>query len=129
MPFIANYLIIVLTTSRCFLALKYASEAMKVLNPKSGKTESSGSIIMTASVAGIRSGAGPVDCTHVSSHELASAYVSKTAQAKLRTCGAIAQCYHSPFISVNSMVYTGSFQLAGTNIRANSICPGLIEVS
>ncbi|KAJ1032021.1 hypothetical protein NDA13_002397 [Ustilago tritici] len=43
----------------CFLACKYASAAMA----KTGgsKTESSGSIILTASVAGLRSGAGSVD--------------------------------------------------------------------
>ncbi|KAH8928290.1 NAD(P)-binding protein [Atractiella rhizophila] len=39
-----------------FLATKYAAEAMQVLG--SGKESSSGSIILTASVAGIRSGAG-----------------------------------------------------------------------
>lgn len=43
----------------CFIALKHASEAMKITS--SSKSESGGSIIMTASVAGIRSGAGSLD--------------------------------------------------------------------
>ncbi|SCZ88748.1 BZ3500_MvSof-1268-A1-R1_Chr10-3g03076 [Microbotryum saponariae] len=48
-------------TLSCFLAVKHASEAMKVVQKDSGKTETGGSIILTASVAGIRSGAGPID--------------------------------------------------------------------
>ncbi|KAK7053349.1 hypothetical protein VNI00_003975 [Paramarasmius palmivorus] len=45
----------------CFLAIKHASEAMKKTNASRGKELSGGSIILTASVAGIRSGAGTVD--------------------------------------------------------------------
>ena len=63
-----------------FLAIQHASAAMKVTNPSKGKELSSGSIIVTASgklficldrprsahrcfsVAGLRSGAGTVDC-------------------------------------------------------------------
>ena len=62
-----------------FLAIKYASAAMKVTDPLKGKVLSGGSIILTASgkcyiclcrldythtatVAGLRSGAGTVDC-------------------------------------------------------------------
>ncbi|CAG8573137.1 4682_t:CDS:2, partial [Paraglomus occultum] len=44
-----------------FLAIKFASEAMKITGGKGGKEEASGSIIATASVAGIRSGAGGAD--------------------------------------------------------------------
>lgn len=44
----------------CFLALKHASAIMTQENPALGKV-SGGSIIMTASVAGIRSGAGSTD--------------------------------------------------------------------
>lgn len=43
----------------CFLALKHGSEAMKVTSKD--KPRSGGSIVMTASVAGLRSGAGSVD--------------------------------------------------------------------
>jgi len=43
----------------CFLAIKHASEAMKVTSSK--KKSSSGSIILTASVAGIRYGAGGIE--------------------------------------------------------------------
>ncbi|THH19947.1 hypothetical protein EW146_g1319 [Bondarzewia mesenterica] len=80
----------------CFLALKYASVAMKQTNASKGKEVGGGSIILTASVAGIRSGAGPVD-------------------------------YSASKAAVNSMVQTGAWQLQRTDIRVNSICPGLIE--
>ncbi|RDX44891.1 NAD(P)-binding protein [Polyporus arcularius HHB13444] len=45
----------------CFLAVKHASAAMKKANPSRGKKYSGGSIILTASVAGLRSGAGATD--------------------------------------------------------------------
>jgi len=44
-----------------FLAIKYASKAMMETNDAVGKPVSGGSIILTASVAGLRSGAGTVD--------------------------------------------------------------------
>ncbi|KAG9002233.1 hypothetical protein FRB94_004048 [Tulasnella sp. JGI-2019a] len=78
----------------CFLAIKHASKAMSTLSKS--KEESGGSIIMTASVAGLRSGAGTVD-------------------------------YSASKAAVNNMAKTAACQLAGTNIRVNSICPGLIE--
>ena len=43
-------------TLSCYLALKYASNAMKITSP--AKPESKGAIVLTASVAGLRSGAG-----------------------------------------------------------------------
>ncbi|KAE9411349.1 NAD(P)-binding protein [Gymnopus androsaceus JB14] len=45
----------------CFLAIKYAHPWMIKTNPSRGKDLSGGSIILTASVAGLRSGAGTVD--------------------------------------------------------------------
>ncbi|KAI6110601.1 hypothetical protein EDD16DRAFT_1710791 [Pisolithus croceorrhizus] len=45
----------------CFLAVKHGSRAMMHVDPSKGKTLSGGSIILTASVAGLRSGAGPID--------------------------------------------------------------------
>ncbi|KAG9088818.1 hypothetical protein FS749_001847 [Ceratobasidium sp. UAMH 11750] len=78
----------------CFLAIKHGSAAMQVTS--SDKKESSGSVILTASVAGIRSGAGPMD-------------------------------YSASKAAVNSLAQTGSHQLGFTNIRVNTICPGLIE--
>ncbi|KAF9066158.1 hypothetical protein BDP27DRAFT_1331051 [Rhodocollybia butyracea] len=45
----------------CFLALKYASPWIMKTNASRGKTLGGGSIILTASVAGLRSGAGTVD--------------------------------------------------------------------
>ncbi|KAF8678396.1 Enoyl-(Acyl carrier protein) reductase [Rhizoctonia solani] len=78
----------------CFLAIKHGSAAMQITS--ADKKESSGSIILTASVAGIRSGAGPMD-------------------------------YSASKAAVNSLAQTGSHQLGFTNIRVNTICPGLIE--
>jgi len=80
----------------CFLAVKHASAAMKKTNASRGKDTSGGSIIMTASVAGIRSGAGTID-------------------------------YSASKAAVNSIAKTSAYQLQKTNIRVNSICPGLIE--
>ena len=71
-----------------FLAVKHAA---RVMTPR-GK----GSIICTASVAGLRSGAG------------GSPYSSSKA-------------------GVISLVQTTAYQLTGTGIRINAICPGLIE--
>lgn len=51
---------------RAFLAVKHASEAMEHTNPSRGKDFSGGSIILTSSVAGLRSGAGTVDCEFLS---------------------------------------------------------------
>ncbi|KDN49805.1 hypothetical protein RSAG8_01870, partial [Rhizoctonia solani AG-8 WAC10335] len=78
----------------CFLALKHGSAAMQITS--TDKKESSGSFILTASVAGIRSGAGPMD-------------------------------YSASKAAVNSLAQTGAHQLGFTNIRVNTICPGLIE--
>ncbi len=71
-----------------FLAIKYAAPAMREVG--------GGSILCTASVAGLRSGAG------------GSAYSASKA-------------------GVISLVQTAANQLAGTNVRVNAICPGLIE--
>ncbi|KAI0062914.1 sex determination protein tasselseed-2 [Artomyces pyxidatus] len=79
-----------------YLAVKHASAAMKKTNSTRGKEFSGGSIILTASVAGIRSGAGSVD-------------------------------YSASKAAVNSMAKTAAWQLQRTDIRVNSICPGLIE--
>ncbi|KAI8060901.1 hypothetical protein BC940DRAFT_311109 [Gongronella butleri] len=78
-----------------FLAIKHGSLAMKETG-KGGKERSGGSIICTASVAGIRSGAGSPE-------------------------------YSASKAAVINLCQTGSFQLAGTDIRVNAVCPGLIE--
>jgi NAD(P)-dependent dehydrogenase (short-subunit alcohol dehydrogenase family) len=71
-----------------FLAIKYAAPILA--------TRSGGSIVCTASVAGLRSGAG------------GAAYSASKA-------------------GVINLVQTAAQQLSGTGIRANAICPGLIE--
>jgi NAD(P)-dependent dehydrogenase (short-subunit alcohol dehydrogenase family) len=76
------------------LAAKYASTAMMLTSPS--KPYPSGSIICTASVAGLRSNAGLTD-------------------------------YSASKAAVVSLAQTISYQLAGTGIRINAICPGVIE--
>lgn len=71
-----------------FLAVKHASAEMV----KRGK----GSIILTASVAGLRSGAGGMP-------------------------------YSASKAGVISLAQTAANQLAGSGVRVNAICPGLIE--
>ena len=71
-----------------FLAVKYAALAMV--------RQRRGSIICTASVAGLRSGAGGLP-------------------------------YSASKAGVISLVQTAANQLAGTGVRINAICPGLVE--
>jgi NAD(P)-dependent dehydrogenase (short-subunit alcohol dehydrogenase family) len=71
-----------------FLAIKHAAPVMK--------QRGSGSIICTASVAGIRAGAG-------------------------------GPAYSASKAGVINLVAIGATQLAGSNVRVNAICPGLIE--
>ncbi|BFZ58917.1 hypothetical protein PYCC9005_005985 [Savitreella phatthalungensis] len=77
-----------------FLAVKYASEAMALTCE--GKEIPGGSIVATASVAGIRSGAGSSD-------------------------------YSASKAAVINLCQTSAYQLAGTGVRVNALCPGLIE--
>ncbi|KAF2204879.1 3-oxoacyl-reductase [Delitschia confertaspora ATCC 74209] len=81
-------------TLSVFLAAKYAAKAMIKTSPS--KPYPSGSIIATASVAGLRSNAGPTD-------------------------------YSASKAAVVSLMQTCAFQLAGTGIRCNALCPGVIE--
>lgn len=71
-----------------FLAVKYGSAAIREAG--------GGSIICTASVAGLRSGAGPTP-------------------------------YSAAKAGVVNLVQTACQQLAGSGVRVNAICPGLIE--
>ncbi|KAJ5083360.1 hypothetical protein N7456_012787 [Penicillium angulare] len=77
-----------------FLATKHAAPAMKVTS--ASKPYSCGSIICTASVAGLRSNAGSTD-------------------------------YSASKAAVISIAQTCSYQLVGTGIRINALCPGIIE--
>ncbi|KAF2433889.1 3-oxoacyl-reductase [Tothia fuscella] len=78
-------------TLSVFLAAKHAAKAMQ-----NNKPYPTGSIIGTASVAGIRSNAGGSD-------------------------------YSASKAAVSSLMQTCAYQLAGTGIRCNAICPGIIE--
>lgn len=77
-----------------FLAAKYAAPAMQ--RTSKDKPYPSGSIIGTASVAGLRSNAGSAD-------------------------------YSASKASVVSLAQTLAYQLSGTGIRINAICPGVVE--
>lgn len=77
-----------------FLATKHAARGMQHTSPS--KSYSSGSIIGTASSAGLRSNAGATD-------------------------------YSASKAAVISIMQTSAYQLAGTGIRCNAICPGVIE--
>ena len=77
-----------------FLCFKYAAIAMQVTSKE--KEYPSGSIIGTASTAGLRSNAGGTD-------------------------------YSASKAAVVSMAQTMSYQLTGTGVRVNAICPGVIE--
>ncbi|EEH06868.1 3-oxoacyl-(acyl-carrier-protein) reductase [Histoplasma capsulatum G186AR] len=76
-----------------FLAAKYAAPAMQKTSPS--KPYPSGSIIMTASIAGLRSNAGST-------------------------------VYSASKAAVVSLAQTCAYQLTGTGVRINAICPGLI---
>jgi len=76
------------------LAAKYGSPAMQLTSAE--KPYPSGSIIATASVAGLRSNAGSSD-------------------------------YSASKSAVISLAQTLAYQVAGTGIRVNAICPGVIE--
>lgn len=85
-----------LTSISVFLAAKHGSRGMRVTAQAAGKTSPGGSIVATASVAGVRSNAGATD-------------------------------YSASKAAVISIMQTACYQLAGTNIRCNAICPGIIE--
>lgn len=76
------------------LALKHSIPAMRVTS--AAKPHSSGSIIGTSSVAGLRANAGSAD-------------------------------YSASKAAVVSLMQTTAYELVGSNIRCNAICPGLIE--
>ncbi|KAI9840143.1 MAG: hypothetical protein M1838_004204 [Thelocarpon superellum] len=77
-----------------FLATKWAAPAM--LQTSTEKPHPSGSIIGTASVAGLRSNAGSSD-------------------------------YSASKAAVISLMQTTAWQLSGTGVRCNALCPGLTE--
>lgn len=95
-----------------FIATKYAAKAM--MKTSASKPNPSGSIIATSSVAGLRSNAGSSMCVQILLMELADG---------LFWLGD----YSASKAAVVSLMQTSSYQLSGTNVRCNAICPGLIE--
>lgn len=83
-----------INTIGVFLAVKHTVPVFTAQS--SGTIDSSGAIVCTASVAGLRANAGGVD-------------------------------YSASKAGVISIVQTVAYQLYGTGIRINAICPGLIE--
>lgn len=81
-------------TLSVFLAAKYAAPAMQLTS--ASKPDPNGSIIATASVAGLRSNAGSTP-------------------------------YSASKAAVISLAQTISYQLTGSGVRVNALCPGLIE--
>ncbi|KAI9803358.1 MAG: hypothetical protein M1833_000875 [Piccolia ochrophora] len=81
-------------TLSCFLAAKHGAPAMR--RTSDAKPHPCGSLLFTASVAGLRSNAGSTD-------------------------------YSASKAAVVSLAQTVAWQLAGTGVRANAICPGIIE--
>ena len=77
-----------------FLCAKYAAIGMKKMSTL--KQYPGGSIVMTASVAGLRSNAGD-------------------------------SFYSASKAGVVSLAQTLAYQLAGTGVRVNAVCPGIIE--
>ena len=77
-----------------FVAAKHAAPAMMKTCPS--KPKGKGSIVATASVAGLRSNAGSTP-------------------------------YSASKAAVINMAQTMAYQLHGTGVRVNAICPGLIE--
>ncbi|CCA73451.1 hypothetical protein PIIN_07405 [Serendipita indica DSM 11827] len=65
-----------INTTSCFLAVKYAAPAM--MKPKGTGADTGGSIIMTASVAGLRSGAGPAHLSTILRSLLRGNYAIQT---------------------------------------------------
>jgi len=84
----------ILITYSVFLATKHAARGM--MKTSDAKPHPSGSIIGTASVAGLRSNAGATD-------------------------------YSASKAAVVSIMQTVAYQLVGTGIRCNAVCPGIIE--
>lgn len=83
-----------INTVGAFLCAKYAAQAMQITSKE--KAYPSGSIMLTASVAGLRSNAGSTD-------------------------------YSASKAAVISLAQTMAYQLSGTGVRINAICPGVIE--
>jgi len=80
----------------CFLAIKYGSAGM--MKTSAEKQDSGGSIVLTASIAGIRATTLSLD-------------------------------YGASKAAINSLAQTSACQLVGSQIRVNSVCPGVIQTA
>ena len=87
-----------------------------MLKTCSAKPTSCGSIIATSSVAGIRSGAGGSKIPIFNNLYYRGINIIK-----------IIADYSASKAAVISLIQTSAYQLQGTGIRCNAICPGLIE--
>lgn len=87
-----------------------------------------------SSVAGLRSGGGPLDCESPWAFLDALLTLAQIVQVRLRECE---NMWHGLFDNsllmfqtrVNNLAQAAPWQLQKTNVRVNSICPGLIETA
>ncbi|KAF8453461.1 hypothetical protein BGX38DRAFT_1268571 [Terfezia claveryi] len=109
-------------TLSAFLAVKHASKAMMLSHPD--KPAPGGSIIATASVAGIRSGGGGSIPSTPSLHSPIEYLRQLHHISRLTPTPAD---YSASKSAVINLMQTSAYQLQGTSIRCNALCPGLIE--
>lgn len=103
-----------------FLAIKHASDAMKVTGP--GKPNSAGSIVTVASDTGLRN----TDLNPTAAYHASKAAVISLCQVRLRLAS-IVFIYIFFSKAVVYSVQTGAWYNRNTGIRVNTICPGIID--
>jgi len=105
----------------CFLAVKYASGAMQKTNASRGKELSGGSIILTASVAGLQSGAGTLD---YSASKAAVVSMAKTAPYQLQKTGVRVNAVCPGLIETGMTTFTFEYAKSrGTQSKIGQLNP------